>query len=67
MAPSTDTTRQDIIRAQLRKADAEWSDALRELREALLGMAGEIDSLQRRVAKLECTDGERQRRADGAA
>jgi hypothetical protein len=45
--------RQEIVRAQLARAGLEATDAVRELREILLGLAAQIDSLDARVSQLE--------------
>jgi hypothetical protein len=45
--------RQEIVRAQLARAGVDVADAVRELREALIGLATEIDALDARVKELE--------------
>jgi hypothetical protein len=46
-------TREEIVRAQLARTGVDVADAVRELREALIGLATEIDALDGRVKKLE--------------
>jgi hypothetical protein len=45
--------RQEIVRAQLATAALETTDAIRALREVLLGLAIQIDALDARVSQLE--------------
>jgi hypothetical protein len=46
-------TRQEIVLAQLATTGVHWADAVRELREVLVGLATEIDALHGRVKELE--------------
>jgi len=46
-------TRQEIVRAQLARTGVDWDKAVQELREALIGVATEIDVLEGRVKDLE--------------
>jgi hypothetical protein len=46
-------TRQEIVRTQLARAGVGMADALRELREILIGLATEMDALDRRIKELE--------------
>jgi hypothetical protein len=46
----------DIVRSQLARTDAEWAKAVSELREVLIGIAGELDLLEARVRELESPD-----------
>jgi len=48
-----DRPRQEIVRAQLATAALETTDAIRALREVLLGLAVQIDALDARVSQLE--------------
>jgi hypothetical protein len=47
------STRQEIIRAQLARTGVGVADAVRELREALIGLASDLDALDERVKELE--------------
>jgi hypothetical protein len=49
-------SRVDIVRSQLARTDAEWAKAVSELREVLIGIAGELDLLEARVRELESPD-----------
>ncbi len=49
--PGMHRTRQEILRTQLVRAGHDLSDAVRELREVLIGVASELDTLQTRVKK----------------
>jgi hypothetical protein len=46
-------SRVDIVRAQLDRTNSEWNRATAQLRDVLVGLAGEIDGLDRRVRELE--------------
>jgi hypothetical protein len=46
-------TRQEIVRAQLARTGVDWAEAVRELREVLIGLAIEIDALDQRVKQVE--------------
>ncbi|MGO8905937.1 MAG: hypothetical protein ACLQMH_09980 [Solirubrobacteraceae bacterium] len=48
-----ESTRQEIVRAQLATTGVDWAKAVRELREVLIGLATEIDALDGRVKELE--------------
>lgn len=49
-------TREEIIRTQLARTNVDWDKAVQELREALIGLAREIDTLEGRVKRLEAED-----------
>jgi len=46
-------TRDEVVRSQLIATEVDWSKAVRELREVLLGLAGHIDELHARLDALE--------------
>jgi len=46
-------TQAETVRAQFGTAGRHWADAARELRELLIGLASEVDSLSRRISELE--------------
>jgi hypothetical protein len=46
-------TRAETVRTQLGRTAVHWADAARELRELLIDLATEIDSLSQRVRDLE--------------
>lgn len=46
-------SRVDIVRAQLDRTNTEWNRATAQLRDVLVGLAGEIEELDRRVKELE--------------
>ena len=48
-----DRTRAETVRAQFGRSGIQWAEAARELRELLIGLASEIDSLSQRVSELE--------------
>jgi hypothetical protein len=45
--------RRELVAQQLARSDQHWTRAVTELREGLIGMAGELDDLERRVRDLE--------------
>ena len=51
--PGMGRTRQEIVRAQLARTGVDVTNAIRELREVLIGLAAEIDALDGRVKELE--------------
>jgi len=46
-------SRREIVRRGLARSDLDWAKAVTGLREALLGMSGQLDALEQRVADLE--------------
>ena len=46
-------SRVDIVRAQLDSTNSEWNRATAQLRDVLIGLAGEVEKLDRRVKELE--------------
>ncbi len=46
-------SRVEIVRAQLDRTNVEWNRATAQLREVLVGLASEMDALDRRVSELE--------------
>jgi hypothetical protein len=49
-------TRQEIVRTQLARAGVGVADAVRELREILIGLATEMNALDRRIKELEAEE-----------
>jgi hypothetical protein len=45
--------RAEIVRAQLARTGVDWDKAVQELREALIGLATEIDAMDGRLKELE--------------
>ena len=46
-------SRREILDRQLARSDLHWARAVTELRESLIGMAGDLDELEQRVRSLE--------------
>jgi hypothetical protein len=46
-------SRQEILREQLARAGVDVAEAVREVREVLLGLASDIEGLDKRVKQLE--------------
>ena len=51
--PGMARTQEGIVRAQLARTGVDWAEAVRELREILIGMAAQMDVLNERVRELE--------------
>ena len=49
--------RRQILDRQLARSDEYWARAVTELREGLIGMAAQLDELDRRVRELESGTG----------
>ncbi len=46
-------SRVEIVREQLARTNVQWNNATAELREVILGLAAEIEMLDKRVRRLE--------------